>query len=68
MQKEIEQLTNDIYHLQGLLVAMEEIWENVSASNDPIVRRYVRPFDALIKIAQQKAESGFDVVSVMDED
>ncbi|MGE7365186.1 hypothetical protein ACQKKE_00905 [Desemzia incerta] len=68
MQKEIEQLTDDIYHLQGLLIAMEDAWEKVSASEDPIVKRYIRPFDALIQLAKAKAETSFDIVAALDED
>ncbi|MFL2134179.1 hypothetical protein [Desemzia sp. FAM 24101] len=63
MEKQIEQLTNDIYQLQGLMVAMEDAWENITASDDPMVKHYARPLGAIIQLAQEKAENSFEIAS-----
>ncbi|MCI3029771.1 hypothetical protein LMF32_12020 [Desemzia sp. C1] len=68
MEKQTEQLINDIYQLQGLMVAMEDAWENITASDDPTVQRYARPLGAIIQLAQEKANNSFEIASNMKED
>lgn len=68
MEKQTKQLITDIYQLQGLMAAIEDAWDDIMMSEDPRVKRHARPVDALIQLAQEKAESSFKIASNMEED